>query len=40
MTEQARDDQREKMIQAVKETKIIEKDREKTREAWRNMMDK
>ncbi len=38
--EQARDDQREEVIKATKEKRIIEKDKEKTREAWKKMMDK
>jgi len=31
---------REKLAAAMKEKKIIEKDKEKTREAWRKLMDK
>ncbi len=38
--EEERDLQREKLTQAIKERKIIEKDREKTREAWKKIMGK
>ena len=38
--ETKKEEAQEKLIQAVKEKKIIEKDKEKTREAWRKLMDK
>ncbi|MEK9657644.1 MAG: flagellar FliJ family protein [bacterium] len=38
--EKARDEQREKLITAVKEEKVIEKDKENTREAWYKLMMK
>lgn len=38
--EKARDQQREALIKAVKEEKVIEKDKEKTREAWVKLMAK
>jgi len=38
--EEARDSQREVLTQATKEKRVIEKDREKTREAWRKLMDR
>jgi len=38
--EKERDAQREKLIQAIKEKKVIEKDKEKTRKAWVKLMNK
>jgi flagellar FliJ protein len=38
--ESARNLQREKLIKAVKEKKVIEKDREKTKTAWIKLMNK
>ena len=38
--EKQKEEQREKLIVASKEKQIIDKDREKTREAWKKMMDK
>ena len=35
-----KDEQKEKLVEATKEKKIIDKDREKTREKWKKMMDK
>ena len=38
--EQHKEEQKEKLVEATKEKKIIDKDREKTREKWKKMMDK
>lgn len=38
--EKERDFQREKLIQAIKEKKVIEKDKEKTKKAWIKLMNK
>ena len=38
--EEHKDEQKEKLVEATKEKKIIDKDREKTREKWKKMMDK
>lgn len=38
--EKAKEEQREKLIQAVKERRIIERDKENKRIAWRKLMDK
>lgn len=38
--EKHKEEQKEKLVEATKEKKIIDKDREKTREKWKKMMDK
>lgn len=38
--EKAREEAREKLVEAVKEKKILEKDKEKKRDKWKKMMDK
>ena len=38
--EEHKEEQKEKLVEATKAKKIIDKDREKTREKWKKMMDK
>ncbi len=38
--ERVKEEEREKLIQTVKDRKIIEKDRSKKKESWRKVMDK
>ena len=39
-SETAKEAEREKLVQTVKDKKIIEKDKEKKRDAWKKVMDK